>query len=125
MIVLGCIEFLLKGCAGWMIVIWLRVLLIIHYLIWEILVEVIVDVHVRGVKIEKLLNPDIVTIHLLQKAFMEKCLCWFTHGEPYVPYNTMVEMTVWSTTNSSNVHEVIDDNSNRYRSMVMNKIKMN
>jgi len=32
---------------------------------------------------------------------------------------------VWSTTNSSNVHEVIDDNSNRYRSMVMNKIKMN
>jgi hypothetical protein len=37
----------------------------------------------------------------------------------------MVEMTVWSTTSSSNVHEVVDDNSNRYRSMVMNKIRMN
>jgi hypothetical protein len=76
-------------------------------------------------KNKKLLNPDVVTIHLLQKGFMEKYLCWFTHGEPYVPYNTMVEMTVWSTTSSSNVHEVVDDNSNRYRSMVMNKIRMN
>jgi hypothetical protein len=37
----------------------------------------------------------------------------------------MVEMTVWSTTSSSNVHEVVDDNSNRYRSIVMNKIRMN
>ena len=34
-------------------------------------------------------------------------------------------MTVWSTTSSSNVHEVVDDNSNRYRSIVMNKIRMN
>jgi hypothetical protein len=40
-------------------------------------VEVVLDVHVRGVKIKKFLNPDVVTMHLLEKGFIERYLCWF------------------------------------------------
>jgi len=53
MIVLGCIEFHLKDCIWWIIVMRSRVLLVTHYLIWEILVGVVLDVHVRDVKIKK------------------------------------------------------------------------
>ena len=37
----------------------------------------------------------------------------------------MVEMTVWSTSSSSNVHEVVNNNSNPYRTMVMDAMRMN
>jgi len=50
MIVHGCIKIHLKGCGGWIIVMGFKVLLIMHYLIWEILVEAVLDVHVRDVK---------------------------------------------------------------------------
>jgi len=50
---------------------------------------------------------------------MEKYLCWFAHGEPYVPYETMVERIVGSTFSSRNVHGVVDENNNPYRNMVM------
>jgi hypothetical protein len=36
-----------------------------HYLIQEILVKGILDVHVKGIKIKKFLDSDIVTMHLL------------------------------------------------------------
>jgi hypothetical protein len=36
----------------------------------------------------------------------------------------MIERMVGSTSSSSNVHEVVDDNSNSYRSMVMDTIRM-
>jgi len=41
-------------------------------------------------KNKKFLDPDVVMIHLLQKRFMERYLCWFAHGEPYVPHETMI-----------------------------------
>jgi hypothetical protein len=84
-------------------------------------VEAVLYIHVRGVK--KILN-NIVTIHLLQKWFMEKYLCWFAHGEPYVPYKTMIERIIESTSSSSNVDEVVDDNNNPYMNMVMDVIGM-
>jgi hypothetical protein len=84
-------------------------------------VEAVLYIHVRGVK--KILN-NIVTIHLLQKGFMKKYLCWFAHGEPYVPYKTMIERIIESTSSSSNVHEVVDDNNNPYMNMVMDVIGM-
>jgi hypothetical protein len=84
-------------------------------------VEAVLYIHVRGVK--KILN-NIVTIHLLQKGFIEKYLCWFAHGEPYVPYKTMIERIIESTSSSSNVHEVVDDNNNPYMNMVMDVIGM-
>ena len=83
--------------------------------------EAVLYIHVRGVK--KILN-NIVTIHLLQKGFMKKYLCWFAHGEPYVPYKTMIERIIESTSSSSNVHEVVDDNNNPYMNMVMDVIGM-
>ena len=45
---------------------------------------------------------------------MDKYLCWIAHREPYVPYETMV---VRSTSSSSSVHRVIDDNSNHYKTL--------
>jgi hypothetical protein len=56
---------------------------------------------------------------------MEKYLCSFAHEEPYVPYKIMIEKMIMLTSSSNNVYGVIDDNSNRYRSMVMNVIRMN
>jgi hypothetical protein len=79
-----------------------------HYLIREILVESVLDVLRRGLKTKKFINPDVVTIHIL-KRFILKYLFWFAHGEPYVPYETMVERIVGSTSSSSNVHGVVDD----------------
>jgi len=42
-----------------------RVLLITLYLIREILMEAILDVHVSGVKIKKFIDIDVVNMHLL------------------------------------------------------------
>jgi hypothetical protein len=43
---------------------------------------------------------------------MEKYLCWYVHKEPFVPHDTMIEKMVGSTSSFSNVHGVVDDNSN-------------
>jgi hypothetical protein len=37
----------------------------------------------------------------------------------------MVERVVESTSSASNVHEVVNDNSNPYRNMVMDSMRMN
>jgi len=76
-------------------------------------------------KNKKFLDPDAIIMHLLQKGFMKKYLCWYAYGKPYVPHDTMVEMMVRSISSSSNVHEVIDDNNNPYKNMVIDAIKMN
>ena len=56
---------------------------------------------------------------------MEKYLCWFAHIELYIPYETIEEMTIRSTSSSRNVHKVLDNNSNSYRNIIMDAIKMN
>ena len=56
---------------------------------------------------------------------MQKYLCWFAHREPYVPYETIIEMMTRSTSSSRNVHEVVDDNRNSYRNMTMDMMRMN
>jgi len=50
---------------------------------------------------------------------MKKYLCWYAHKEPYVPHDTMIEKMVMSTSSYSNMHGVVDDNSNPYRNIVM------
>jgi len=50
-----------------------------------------------------------------KKKFMKKCMYWYAHEEPYVPH----------ISNASNVHEVVDNNSNSYRNMIMDAIIMN
>jgi hypothetical protein len=46
-------------------------------------------------------------------------MCWYAHGEPFGPHETMVERMVRSTSSASNVHGLVNDNSNSYRTMVM------
>jgi len=64
-------------------------------------------------------------MHHIKNWFVEKYLCWLPYREPYVPYETMLERIVGSTSTSSNIYEVIDDNHNRYKSMVMEAMRIN
>jgi len=54
MIVYRRIQIHPKGCGWWIIIMGFRVLLTIHYLIQEILVKGVLDVHTRDVKIKKI-----------------------------------------------------------------------
>ena len=87
--------------------------------------ERVLHVHAKGVKIKKFLDLDVLTMHLLQKGFMKKYLCWYAYREPYILHDTIIEMIIESTSNSSNVHGVVDDNSNPYMNMVMDAMKIN
>jgi len=54
MIVHGCIEIHPKDCGGWIIVTGFRVLLISQHLFLEILLEAVLGVHARSVKIKSI-----------------------------------------------------------------------
>ena len=69
-------------------------------------------------------HQDVVTMHLLTKGFMKDYMCWYAHGELFVPNESMVERVVGSTSSASNMHEVGNDNSNPYRNMVMDAMRM-
>jgi hypothetical protein len=59
---------------------------------------------------------------------MQKYLCWYAHRESYVPYDTMIEMIemmVGSTSSSNNVYRVVDNNSNPYRNIAIDAMRMN
>jgi len=79
----------------------------------------------RRYKNKKFLHPDVVTMHLLHKGFMKDYLCWYAHGGLFVCNESMVERMVGSTSSASNVHEVVNDNNNLYRNMVMDVMRMN
>ena len=51
-------------------------------------------------------------------------MCWYAHREPYVLYDTMVERMIELTSNSSAMHGVVDDNSNPYKNMVMDAMRI-
>jgi len=78
----------------------------------------------RKYKNLKFLHQDVVTMHLLTKGFMEDYLCWYVHGELFVPDESMEEQVVGSTSSASNMHEVGNENSNPYRNMVMDAMRM-
>jgi hypothetical protein len=71
------------------------------------------------------MHPDVVTMHLLHKGFAEDYLCWYAYEELFVRYESMIGRIVGSTSSASNVHEVVNDNSNPYRNMVMDAMRMN
>ena len=79
----------------------------------------------RKCKNKKYLHPDVIMMYLLQKGFMDDYLCWYAHKELFVRNKSMVERVVGSTSNSSTVHGVVNDNSNPYKNMVMDAIRMN
>ena len=81
--------------------------------------------NVHGVNTKSFSIKMLRCIFYIKKKFMEKHLCLFAHKLPYVPYETNVERMVGSISSSSNVHEVVDDNSNCYRSIVMDAMRKN
>jgi len=123
MIVHGCIGTHPKNCEGWIIVTGFKVLLISQHLSREILLMAVLGVHARCKNL-KFLHQDVITMHLLTKEFMEDYLCWYAHGELFVPNKSMVERVVGSTSSTSNIHEVGNENSNPYRNMVMDAMRM-
>jgi hypothetical protein len=56
---------------------------------------------------------------------MEKYMYWYAHGEPFVPHKTMIKRMAGSTSSTSNVHGVETDNSNPYKTMVMDAMRIN
>ena len=75
-------------------------------------------------KNKKFFYPDVVTIHLLRKGFIED-MCWYAYEEQFVPHENLVERMVESTNNVSNVHRVKTDNSNPYMTMAIDALRMN
>jgi hypothetical protein len=74
---------------------------------------------------KKYLHPNVVMMHLLHKGFMENYLCWYAHREVFVRNKRIGERVVGSTSSASNVYGVVNDNSNPYRNMVMDAMRMN
>ena len=61
---------------------------------------------------------------LLHKGFMENYQCWYAHGEVFVSNRRMGETVVGSTSSASNMYETTNDNTNPYRNMVMDAMRM-
>ena len=57
-------------------------------------------------------------------SFLESCNGVMTWIFFFIPNETMVERVVGSTSSASNMHEVGNDNSNPYRNMVMDAMRM-
>ena len=71
------------------------------------------------------MHPNVVTMHLLHKGFIENYQCWYAHGEVFVSKSRMEERVVGSTSSASNVYEAAKDHTNPYRNMVMDAMRMN
>jgi len=79
---------------------------------------------------KKYLHQDVVMMHPLHKRFMENYQCWYAHGEVFVSESErerrMEKTMVGSTFSASNdVHEAANDNTNPYKNMVMDAMRMN
>jgi hypothetical protein len=86
---------------------------------------VVLGVRVGSVKIKKYLHSDVVIVHLLYKGFIDDYLCWYAHRELFVHNESMIERVVGSTSSANNEHGVVNDNSNPYRHMVIDAMRMN
>jgi len=69
--------------------------------------------------------PDVVTMHLLHKGFMENYQCWYAHREVFVSKRRMEGRVFGLTSSASKVHEAENNNTNPYRNMVMDAMRMN
>jgi len=82
MIVNGCIKIYPRGYKGWITVLGLRVLLITHYLIREILMDVVLDVYTRDITKNNYQSRYYNDVSSTQKKiFMEKYICWYAHSK--------------------------------------------
>jgi hypothetical protein len=74
---------------------------------------------------KKYLHQDVVMMHFLHKGFMEDYMCCYAHGELFICNESIGERVVGSTSSASNVHGVANDNSNPYKNMIINAMRMN
>jgi len=79
----------------------------------------------RKCKNKKYLHLNVTTMHLLHKGFMKDYMCWDAHRELFDRNESMVKRMVGSTFSASNMHEVVNDNNNPYKNIVMDAMKMN
>jgi len=56
---------------------------------------------------------------------LKEYLCWFVQEKFNVFYEIMIKMIVGSTSSSSNMQGAVDNNYNRYKSMIMDAMRMN
>lgn len=88
--------------------------------------EAVLDVYIEREKNKKVMNLDVVTMHLLQKKkFIEEYLYWYPHREEFVSRVIIVKMMVGLTSSYNNIHGVKDVNNNAYRNMVMYGMRIN
>ena len=59
-----------------------------------ILLMAVLGIHAGSAKIKKFMHQDVVTMHLQTKGFMEDYLCWYAHGELFVPNESIVKRVV-------------------------------
>jgi len=52
-------------------------------------------------------------------------MCCYAHGELFICNESIGERVVGSTSSASNVHGVANDNSNPYKNMIINAMRMN
>ena len=71
------------------------------------------------VYIKKSFQPNVMTMHFLKNNSLRNT-CVGLHME-----NPTLEMIVGSTSISNNIHKVIDDNNNFYRSIMMDAMRIN
>jgi hypothetical protein len=76
-------------------------------------------------KNKKFHYKNVMMMYLFKIRFVEKYLYWFVYEEPYIPNKSMLQMMIGSTSNSSYTYEVVDDNNNSYRSLVMDARRIN
>jgi len=51
-------------------------------------------------------------------------MCWYAHRKPYILHDTMVKRMIELTSNSSDMHGVVDDNSNPFKNIVMDAMRI-
>jgi hypothetical protein len=126
MMVHGCIEIHPKECRGWIIVMDFRGFINFTTSILRNFTGGGIKCPYRKCKNKKYLHSDVVMMHLLHKGFMKDYLCWYAHEKLFVRNESKVERVVGSNSRASNVHELVNDNSNPYKkNMVMDAMRMN
>jgi len=76
-------------------------------------------------KNKKFLDTDVVTMHLLQKKVFGELLMLVCTRRTICSSRDQGRNDDWSTSNSSSIHEVLDDKNNPYRDIVIDAMRIN
>ena len=93
--------------------------------IQKILVNAVLDVHVRGVKIKSFSIQMLLQCIIFYKKVCGKIFMLVCTWKTVYSFKIMVERMIWSTSSSNNMYKVVYDNSNYFKSIVIDVIRMN